>query len=319
MHSRQLRAGGNVSHCKSCRWIVIWSMWLLCSSASAGEQIICCGAERVFILELSESLREASEPKPVWTWTAEDSEAIPKSARSTFASTDECKPYVDSILITSSSGGVALIRREDKVCEFFTTAKNAHSACLLPNSMVAVASSFGGDELLLYKLMPPAGKAAEPIAKIPLHGAHGVVWDVRRKCLWALGSDELLCLEMKVENDKAQLEVQTRLALPKPGGHELSQTSDPDWMIVSTDNHVYAFNIELVRFMPFKELANAAKVKSVSTHPMTGEVVYHQGAKTTWWSDRIRFLGERESIQLPGERLYKIRWDVPVFRWKNLR
>jgi hypothetical protein len=58
-------------------------------------------------------------------------------------------------------------------------------------------------------------------------------------------------------------------------------------------------------------LFKTADVKSIAEHPRTGRIVFHQGdtAKKTWWSDTIRLLEPAATIQLPGERLYKIRWD----------
>jgi hypothetical protein len=51
-------------------------------------------------------------------------------------------------------------------------------------------------------------------------------------------------------------------------------------------------------------------VKSVSQHPTTGEIVFHQGTPEHFWSETIRFVGNRKSATLPGRRLYKVRWDV---------
>ncbi|HBE68924.1 MAG TPA: hypothetical protein DDW52_12320 [Planctomycetaceae bacterium] len=273
----------------------------------AEECVVCCGEDEVFILRID---RDASTaPTTIWTWSAKDSPEIPEAGRKSFASTDECKPVGDSLLITSSSGGVALVRRRDKRCLFYTVAKNAHSACLLPNDRVAVASSFGGDELLVYKRTEPDGSPAQPIAKIPLRGAHGALFEQTRKRLWALGSDELLLVNVDDEADRASLSIDKRVKLPTPGGHDLSRSRDPSILFVTTNKHVYRFNKSSQMFSLDPVLANEPKVKSVCEHPKTGEIVYHQGTPENWWSDTIRFIGAREDIQLPGQRLYKIRWD----------
>jgi hypothetical protein len=229
--------------------------------------------------------------------------------KKSFASTDECKPIGESLLITSSSGGVALVRRSDKRCQFYTEARNAHSACLLPDDRVAVASSFGGDELLVYKLAMPSGSPAKPIASIALRGAHGAIWDTGLGRLWALGSDELLLVDIGNEPTGPTLRVDQRIELPTPGGHDLSRSRETPILFVTTNKHVYRFDTRDGRFSPDPVLADQPKVKSVSEHPQTGEIVYHQGAPENWWSDRIRFVGERQDIQLPGRRLYKVRWD----------
>lgn len=287
--------------------LLVASLTLLCCRAAlAMEKLICCGAKEVFILQIYEDTTVS--PKLAWSWKAEDSAEIPAASRGTFASTDECKAVGEFILITSSSGGVALIRRRDKSCQFLTYAKNAHSACLLPDYRVAVASSFGGDELLVYKLAKPNGSPAKPMAAIPLRGAHGTVWDKELNRLWALGSDELLLVDIGDEQEP-KLRVDRRFDLPTPGGHDLAQTRDKSVLWVTTNKHVYRFSKKNGRFAADPTLADQPKVKSVCEHPRTGEIVYHQATPKHWWSDTIRFVGDRKAIQLPGRRLYKIRWD----------
>ncbi|MEM7474720.1 MAG: DUF6528 family protein [Planctomycetota bacterium] len=271
------------------------------------DQLICCGAEEVFILRLDENGKDA--PESIWSWRASDSPGVPEALRKTFASTDECKPVGEHILITSSSGGVALVLRSDKTCHFFAIAKNAHSACLLPDYRVAVASSFGGDELLVYELEKPDGAPTKPLAKIALRGAHGAVWDKQLKRLWALGSDELLLVDIGKDRKTTKLNVEKRIQLPTPGGHDLSPTREQAIMHVTTNKHVYRFNKDDASFSPAPILADLPKVKSVSENPDSGRIVYHQGTPENWWSDMIRFTDQEKAIHLPGRRLYKIRWD----------
>jgi hypothetical protein len=64
-------------------------------------------------------------------------------------------------------------RRKNKKIHFFTKVRNAHSACLLPGGKVAVASSFGGDEVKIFG-REKSGENIEPLMKVPLYGAHGV-------------------------------------------------------------------------------------------------------------------------------------------------
>lgn len=289
-------------------WLVIIATWSMSgNSALATDRLICCGAEEVFVIEIDQD--NDAPPQLIWSWKADDSPEIPEAGKRSFASTDECKPIGESLLITSSSGGVALVHRSDKRCLFYTQARNAHSACLLPNDRVAVASSFGGDELLLYQLASPNGSPAKPIARIPLRGAHGALWDKGLNRLWALGSDELLLVDVGDEPTGSTLSVEKRIELPSPGGHDLSPSHEPTILFVTTDKHVYRFDTRNGRFTPAPVLADEPKVKSVSVHPQTGEIVYHQATPENWWSDKIRFVGEREGIRLPGRRLYKIRWD----------
>ena len=135
-----------------------WVM-ALCGLPVLGEEagLIVCGAEEVYLIPHREGV---TKKDATWSWRAVDSPQIPAGVKGRFATADECKSCGDKILITSSSGGVVLVNRKDKACLFYTTSKNAHSGCLLPGNLVAVASSFGGDELRVFDL---AKSGAEPV------------------------------------------------------------------------------------------------------------------------------------------------------------
>ena len=271
--------------------------------------IICCGGEQVYILNLEDENPDIEHA--VWKWSAKDSLRIPAEFHKSFRSTDECKPLTDSILITSSSGGVALIRRADKRCLFLAHAKNAHSACILPRNQIAVASSFGGVELLLYEI-PHADdklKLSIPVASIPLPGAHGTVWDEKRNRLWALGNEKLCLVEIRTMEDKTKLVIESEFVLPTRGGHDLSQMRDESKLFVTSNDHVYRFSKIDGSFKLDEEIGDQKRVKSATEHPVTGEIVYHMGTPEHWWSNSIRFPGKRSALRLPDQRLYKVRWD----------
>jgi hypothetical protein len=280
---------------------------LLCVSAVAEDRLIVCGAEEVFLI--SADIAVASEADRTWRWTAADSPKIPKSLHPRFRTTDECKAFGPYILITSSADGVALVRREDKHCVFYTTARNAHSACLLPGERIAVAASTGGDELLVFD-QHRSGADVAPLARLTLDGGHGVWWDARSSRLWALGTQELLKVELMDAGLKTQLRVEARFELPTPGGHDLSATRDGKSLLVSSDTHVYGFDLATSRFTPYEPMGESPGIKSVHEHPTLPAIVYHQATETTWWSDRIRFLAPERTIHLPNQRIYKVRWDI---------
>ncbi|MFT6242546.1 MAG: hypothetical protein ACI9NQ_001518 [Paracoccaceae bacterium] len=62
-------------------------------------------------------------------------------------------------------------------------------------------------------------------------------------------------------------------------------------------------------FKVFAKRARQTKVKSIDRDPVTGRVVWHQGAKETWWSRKIRFQVPEKVTELPDEFIYKVRWD----------
>src|SRR5690606_19336531 len=277
------------------RWIVaIWALGSLAlagpvvSAAEPAASLIVCGAAEVFIIPADADGTDA--PKKVWTWRAADSAAIDPAAHRTFASTDDCKPYGDEILITSSSGGVALVRRDDKSCRFYTYSRNAHSACLIPGNRVAVASSFGGDEFQLFAIGSEP-RQPEPLAVLPLKGAHGAEWDAGRQRIWALGDVELLLVAVREANGKVQLVAEKTWKLPTEGGHDLSPTADGGGYYVTTNTAVYRFDTDSGKFSPHPRLGAHKKVKSIDEQRKGGRVVYHQATPEHWWSDTLRFDG----------------------------
>ena len=66
-------------------------------------------------------------PPKVWSWRAAERPELADVADE-FKTTDECKPVKGGqrILITSSSGGVAVVERETGEAVFHTTVPNAH-------------------------------------------------------------------------------------------------------------------------------------------------------------------------------------------------
>ena len=283
-----------------------------------------CGAEEVFLV----NPRKPSITK--WSWRAEHSPSLSKEARAWFHATDDCKPYEGGLLvITASTGGVAMIDRESKKCLFLAQeSPNAHSACLLPKNRLVVASSYGTDEMQFFDLADnnksstavasttaaPTLAPSPPVQTIPLVGAHGAIWDGDRNCLWALGGEELLKLVV-TENaaPEGRWSVDFRLPLPSSGGHDLSPTRDGTHLFVTTDTQVLLFDRNTKTFLPHPQLGDLLKIKSVDVHPVTKKIVYHKATQEHWWSDTVRFVGS-DPLEFEGERLYKIRWDSPAPR-----
>lgn len=277
-------------------------------SLHAVERLIVCGGPEVFIIP-ADAERVAKKDR-LWRWRAADSPEIPAEMHAQFRTTDECKPAGESILITSSSGGVALIRRKDKKCLFYTSARNAHSACLLPRERVAVASSHGGDEVLFFELGRSGARLA-PLARQKLDGAHSVHWDADRNRLWALGTTELLLLEVRGNEEKIEFVVEKKWELPTAGGHDLYPAADPGVLFITTISRVYRFDVKQGKFATQPTVADQRHVKSIDQHPQTKQIVYHQGTDDkAWWSDSVRFMDPDRTLRLPDERLYKVRWDI---------
>lgn len=272
-------------------------LFLLSLTSVFADDLICCGGEEVFIID------PANPTIKKWSWRAADSPSIPEEFHTKFRSTDEVKAYQGGlILITASSGGVALVERKSKKCLFLAESKNAHSACLLPDGQVVIAASYGGDAMEFYDL-----KTRELNQAIPLHGAHGAEWNADTQSVFALGHSEVIEI-VKAGNE---WEVKQRWQLPSIGGHDLSPMRlKPCVYYVTTNTQVLDFDPASGVFAPQKDIGNEPKIKSIDMHPTSKRIVYHQASDKHWSSEFIRFT-DAAAIHFEGARFYKIRWDSP--------
>ncbi len=268
------------------------------------QHLITCGAKEVVIVDVAQSM------KRIWSWAAAGSRGLPPKMVDLYRTTDECKP-VDGgrrVLVTSSSGGVALVERATGNVEFYATVANAHSATLLPGKRVAVAASHledRGDRLFVFDL----GRPGQSVFETPLPFGHGAVWDERRKTLWALSGNDLRAYRLRDwETAAPALELAGRYPLPEGGGHDLYPVSGTPTMTVTTNTRCWLFDRERHVFAPHPELGNLAGVKSIAANPETGQTAFVQADRPEWWSETVRFLRPERVWRVPGERFYKARW-----------
>jgi hypothetical protein len=247
----------------------------------------------------------------VWSWKAAESDGLPAHLRDKFRTTDECKP-VDGgrkILIVSSGGGIALVERSTRKTLFHAFIGNAHSAEMLPGNRVVVAGSrhAQGNCLAVFDLNQPE----KIIYSEALDSGHGVVWDPSRQLLWALGYDQLKALRLKDwETRQPKLEMVATYPLPDQSGHDLIPVPQSDDLVITTGRNVFLFDRERKTFRPHPDLGNEKAVKAVSIHPRTGQIVYVQAEGTNWWAGGLRMRNPVGEVRLPGERLYKARWNA---------
>ena len=119
--------------------------------------------------------------KVAWEWTAADS-GLSAAEQAWFDLPDEAKPVYNCtcVLVTASGGGVALIRIADKKAMFYAKpGGNPHSAEVLPDGNVVVASSTG-NLLSVYVYNEDASYVSKPAFTMPVYSAHNVVWDRTR-------------------------------------------------------------------------------------------------------------------------------------------
>jgi hypothetical protein len=291
--------------------IIVALVVLLAARSPASQvpapELIVCGWDEVFVLKF-----EREEPRRRWTWRAKGRADLPNDFQSLFNTTDECKPFDGGsrVLITSSGGAVALVDRVHDRVLFYGRAANAHSADLLPGGRVAVAASHHatakGDRLIVFDL----AKSNQELLSEELPWGHGVVWDEQRKLLWALADNDIRVYELRDWHTASpKLRRVALIPLPEAGGHDFSVV-DGSVIAVSTATRCWLFDRQTRTFRPHPELADKAKVKSISRDPTTGRLAYVQAEGQNWWAERIHFLNPHGTLHVPGEHFYKARWTA---------
>lgn len=281
------------------------ALFLLLSPAlsSAAERLMVCGGATVYQIDPA---AVAEKPAKLWSWQAKDCKELPEALRGAFATTDDCKPLDEGrkLLVSSSSGGCALLEMPSGKALWWAKVPNAHSIEGLPGGWVAVASSTGkdGNKVLLFDAKVPE----LPMAAIALPSAHGLVWDEARKTLWALGYEELLACEVRTELP-LELTVKARYPLPDKDGHDLRAMPGSTDLILSTDHHVWRFDREKKEFRPDPALGDQKLVKCTEPNA-AGRLLVVQASDKQWWTDAIHFHHPAGKLQIPGEMIYKARW-----------
>lgn len=268
------------------------------ASLHAGE-IILAGGDEVFIVDAAEAA--AGKEDRLWRWNAQEAADVPEEAKREFHHMDECKPVGQgaNLLVCASNGGCALIERATKRVLWRAKSRNAHSLDLLPQDRVVVASSLSGDHLEVFDIKG----GATPVYKTPLRSAHGVLWDEARKCLWALGFDELRCYTLADWGTAApSLNLKSTHKLPDTDGHDLRPVPATADLLLTAGHGVYLFNRDEAGFRPHPALKDFAKVKSVDIHPVTQQIVL------STWSATLRLSGPEGTITFKDARPYKARW-----------
>lgn len=273
------------------------------------HELLVCGGSKVVIVnahDLSDTI-----PEIIWSWDATKAPDLPEAYSKTyFEKVDECKPINKGkqILITSSSGGVALINRKDKKVLFYAFVPNAHSAEMLPNGYIAVAGSIrpGGNCVELYH----KSNSEKPVFRDSLYSGHGVLWDKKRKMLYALGYDVLRSYSLKDWNSNyPKLLVEKNIKLPGDGGHDLQRVPGGRQLILTDPENVWLYNIEAYTFSRYEPLSSPRykDIKSTSFNPRTGEISFTK-AQISWWSHNVMFLKSGNYLSFPDINVYKARW-----------
>jgi len=269
--------------------------------------LMCGGAEVVEARLVVDQGRHRLQE--TWHWRPEESAGLPTKMMRKFVTTDDCKTVSGGkeVLITSSGDAVALVSHETGATLFYAEVKNAHSADLLPEGLIAVASSNDplkqGDRILLFDRRT----SEAPVFELPLEAAHGVVWDRKRQVLWALGGASILKLRIDRSGPKPTLVTENKLSLPAREGHDLQLAADCSSLYITNTKAVFKLDPDRLEFSSFEPFRGRGEIKSLSIQPDTGQIAYTQADPGVWWTYTVHFIGPEYEISLPS-MIYKVRW-----------
>ena len=288
--------------------ISLLSLFCLNGAAQTSKpmEYLVCGDSKVLIVD--HSLSKDSIPAVTWSWDAHDAADLPDEYRYKFFETiDDCKAYQKGkvILISSSSGGFAMLNRADKKVLYYGFVPNAHSIELLPGNIIAVAGSTAenGNSVELYKLSQP-GKA---VFKDSLYSGHGVVWHKKQKRLYALGYNELRQYSLKNGKAGTSLVLNKSWKIPNKGGHDLLQVPSEDKLLLTDTRTAWEFDLKNFTFSEFSPLKGVRNVKSLGLHPVSKQLIYTK-AEESWWTYNVYFKEPDSKASFPDVRVYKARW-----------
>ncbi|MDV3308128.1 MAG: DUF6528 family protein [Cyclobacteriaceae bacterium] len=261
-----------------------------------------CGDHQVLLVDYNQS--RDSIPKVVWTWDAHHANDLPEEYRlKKFNTVDDCKPVKngDDILVSSSSGAVAIVERKNGKVKFYAPVPNAHSIELLPGNFLAAAASTAdkGNSIMVFDL----AKGREPIFTDSLYSAHGLVWDNRRRSLYALGYDVLREYKLAPEG---QLQLKAHWTIPGIGGHDLQPTPDGKSLLVTEHEGAWKFDIDTQRFSKIEGFPDAENIKSLGQNK-NGQYIFTV-PEERWWTFHVDFFNPARRFAFPEMKVYKARW-----------
>jgi hypothetical protein len=282
-----------------------------CSNTKTGQAkqsenlVLVCGDSKVLIVASDNGNSPA--PEIIWSWDAHSTNALPPGVSpKKFNTIDDCKAINNGhqILVSSSSGAVALVNREDKNVVFYAEVPNAHSIEILPGNRIIAAASTAekGNRLMLFDME----HSDQLLFSDSLYSAHGVVWDSSRNSLFALGYDILREYKMKKSDE---LTLINEWKIPGTGGHDLQMAPGGKALFLTEHTGAWIFDIANEQFRKIDNFPDAENIKSINQNP-NGRFVYTV-PEESWWTFHVRFSNPEGILAFPDMHVYKARWLNP--------
>jgi len=242
----------------------------------------------------------------------------------------DVKPSEDGrkILALSVYGALARIDVASWTVDYQTDGEDcisAHSLCELPDGKVAVACSNHRNKLMLVDVTEYPHEPARQTRKVLMdefYGGHGVHWDARRNCLWALAYTNLYKLAYSPET--SSVSVLRRWDYSPYAGDPHGHDFVPD----GKGGYDFTDNYQVNHFDPDTETFTVgAKFRAIKGFsPSEGGDLYTI-AKKDYVTDTLLVLPHGSTdrkaarkLVVPNGSFYKTRWmpvapvfdDVPV-------
>ena len=192
-----------------------------------------CADQSDHRIRLIDPLAQGDRKPTLWSYPAEDEERLK------YMPTDAKRVELGGVVyvLASYHGRVQLIRFKDrKLVKDFPSYSSCHSAELLPDGVIVTANSNHG--------MLRLHRAADDFSDLKLPYAHGVTWDKKRKCLWALGD-----FLYKLNYTDGKLNIAKKFVLPlSPTGHDLFSLRKEEKLLVSNNPALFLFDIATEKY-----------------------------------------------------------------------
>lgn len=287
------------------RYITLLLLLTICFHAPAQQvktSFLVCGDHQVLLVDYDQS--SDTIPKIVWTWDAHRANDLPEEYRlKKFNTVDDCKSIKNGtkVLVSSSSGAVAIVDRKSSAVDFHAPVPNAHSVELLPGNLLVAAASTAddGNRIMVFDLKD----RSKVLYTDGLYSAHGLVWNDRRKSLFALGYDVLR--EYKLAPG-GHLQLKDHWRIPGIGGHDLQPTPDGKGLFVTEHEGAWRFDFDTHRFAKIAGFPDTKNIKSVGQN-QAGQYIFTV-PEQSWWTFHVNFHSPERRFAFPDMKVYKARW-----------
>ncbi len=266
-----------------------------------GKSFLVCGDSKVVLVDYAGSSN--GMPSIIWTWDAQKATDLPESYRSRMFNTmDDCKSVNDGkqVLVSSSSGAIALLDSKDRKVQFYAAVPNAHSIELLPGNLIVAAASTheAGNKIMLFDGNQPEKLLSED----SLYSAHGTVWHEKNQRLYTLGYDVLRTYQIS----NGQLVRDKEWKIPGESGHDLTLAPDGKSFFITEHTGVWRFDLDSEEFVKITGFPDAENIKSIGESD-SGQFIYTV-PEESWWTFHVSFHQPTLQVDFPDIKVYKARW-----------